>query len=80
MTPRTTTVFKSGNSQAVRIPKDLAFSTDKVTIEVAGDALILRPQPLTMQEFLDGLPRRPGAFDNFPDFEDEIDEEPVPQW
>lgn len=80
MTPRTTTVFKSGNSQAVRIPKDLAFSTDKVTIEVDGDALILRPQPLTMQEFLDGLPRHPGAFDSFPDFEDEIDEEPVPQW
>lgn len=80
MTLRTATVFKSGNSQAVRIPKDLAFSTDKVTIEVDGDALILRPKPLTMREFLDGLPRHPGAFDHFPDFEDEIDQEPVPQW
>ena len=77
MTPRTTTVIKSGNSQAVRIPKDLAFSTDKVTIEVDGDALILRPQPLTMQEFLDGLPRH-GT--RLVDFEDEPNVEEIPSW
>jgi antitoxin VapB len=42
--PRTSRTFKSGNSEAVRLPKGLGFGigTD-VTIERRGDALVLRP-------------------------------------
>lgn len=40
-----TRVFKSGNSLAVRIPKELAFAdaTQEVEIERKGDSLIIRP-------------------------------------
>jgi antitoxin VapB len=45
-----TRVFKSGNSQAVRIPSELSFSDlQDVEIERRGDELIIRPirqQPL----------------------------------
>ena len=40
-----TRVFKSGNSLAVRIPKELAFPADvqDVEIERIGNTLVLRP-------------------------------------
>ncbi len=40
-----TRVFKSGNSQAVRIPKELQFDAadQEVEIERVNDALIIRP-------------------------------------
>lgn len=37
-------VFRSGNSQAVRLPKDFRFSVDEVEITREGDAVILRPR------------------------------------
>lgn len=39
-------VFQSGNSQAVRLPKDFRFDVDQVEVSREGDALILRPRPL----------------------------------
>jgi antitoxin VapB len=38
-------VFKSGNSQAVRIPRELAFddTSQEVEIERRGDTLTIRP-------------------------------------
>ncbi len=36
-------VFKSGNSQAVRLPKEFRFSVEKVEVSREGHALILRP-------------------------------------
>lgn len=39
----TAKVFKTGRSQAVRLPKAYRFDTDEVTIERQGDAVILRP-------------------------------------
>jgi antitoxin VapB len=41
---RTAKVFKSGNSQAVRIPKEFHLEGDEVEIRRKGDALILRPR------------------------------------
>ncbi|MBH5399550.1 antitoxin [Bradyrhizobium sp. CNPSo 4010] len=37
-------VFKSGNSQAVRLPEDCRFSVDEVEVSREGDAVILRPR------------------------------------
>ena len=38
-------VFKSGNSAAVRLPKEVAFDLGTaVTIERKGDAVIIRPK------------------------------------
>ncbi len=39
----TAKIFRNGRNQAVRIPVDLSFDTDTVTLEKRGDALILRP-------------------------------------
>jgi antitoxin VapB len=40
----TAKVFKTGRSQAVRLPKEYRFDTDEVTIERVGDAVVLRPK------------------------------------
>lgn len=42
-----TRIFKSGNSLAVRIPKELAFDGEaqEVEIERKGNALLIRPLP-----------------------------------
>jgi antitoxin VapB len=38
-------VFRSGNSEAVRLPKEVAFGRDMdVTIERRGNELIIRPK------------------------------------
>ena len=43
--PRPTRLFQNGNSQAVRIPKALAFTSVDVEVEIQrrGDELIVRP-------------------------------------
>lgn len=38
-----TKVFQSGKSQAVRIPKEFRFDTDRVIITQVGRALVLTP-------------------------------------
>ncbi|MCR6659926.1 MAG: antitoxin [Asticcacaulis sp.] len=37
-------VFQSGNSQAVRLPKEFRLNADEVEISREGDAIILRPR------------------------------------
>lgn len=56
-----TRVFKSGNSQAVRIPKELSFpdGLQDVEVERRGDELIIRP---LRQQKLAGLRRKLEAF------------------
>ena len=43
----TARVFKSGNSQAVRLPKEFRFSSNEVEIFRRGDEIILRERRLT---------------------------------
>lgn len=38
----TTRVFRSGNSQAVRLPRELRFEVDEVEIFRRGDEVVLR--------------------------------------
>lgn len=48
-----TRIFKSGNSLAVRIPRELAFADDvqEVEIDRVGSTLVLRPsQPRTLAD------------------------------
>jgi antitoxin VapB len=44
MTTTTAKFFRNGRNQAIRIPVELSFETDTVTIEKQGDALIVRPR------------------------------------
>jgi antitoxin VapB len=51
-----TTVFQSGNSQAVRLPKEFRFSSKTVEIFRRGNEVVLREKPRTLGELLDSLP------------------------
>jgi len=53
---RETSVFQSGNSQAVRIPKEFQLHTKRVEIFREGRSIVLRPKPMTAAEALDDLP------------------------
>lgn len=59
---RTTTVFKSGNSQAVRLPKDLQFDTREVEIFKRGDEVVLRRVPKNLAAAFDLLAALPDDF------------------
>jgi virulence-associated protein VagC len=50
-------VFTSGNSQAVRIPKEFQLKTKQVTIVQRGDELVLKPKYKTFGELLANLPK-----------------------
>jgi antitoxin VapB len=53
-------VFRSGNSEAVRIPKEVAFGRDMdVTIERRGNDLIIRPKRPSVQEVIAKLRTMP---------------------
>jgi antitoxin VapB len=41
--PRYARVFQSGNSQAVRLPKEFRLDVDEVEVSREGEAIILRP-------------------------------------
>jgi len=69
----TARVFKSGNSQAVRLPKEFRLSTDEVEIFRRGEEIVLREKPQGMEraiEILAGLPD---------DFMTEEPDDPLPQ-
>jgi antitoxin VapB len=54
-----TKVFKSGNSQAVRIPVEFQFDTDEVEIFRRDDELVLRKKPESLAKaffYLTALP------------------------
>lgn len=57
----TSKVFRSGNSEAVRLPKDVAFGKDiEVTIVRSGDVLTIYPKRPSLEEMfakLESLPK-----------------------
>jgi antitoxin VapB len=62
MKRETAKVFKTGRSQAVRIPKQFRFETDEVLIERRGDSVILTPRPRSWKEYFASAPRLPADF------------------
>ena len=55
----TAKVFQSGNSQAVRLPKEFRFPSDEVEIFRRGDEVVLREKPknlLRAVELIRALP------------------------
>ena len=74
----TARVFKSGNSQAVRLPKEFRFRADEVEIFRRGEEVVLREKAQGMErviELLRAIPedvfegirdeRPPGPVDEF---------------
>ncbi|HEX7325148.1 MAG TPA: type II toxin-antitoxin system VapB family antitoxin [Rhodanobacteraceae bacterium] len=61
----TAKVFKSGNSQAVRLPKAFRFNTKEVEIFRRGDEVVLREAPRSLAEAFAGLAELPdGIWDD----------------
>ena len=50
-----TRLFMSGNSQAVRIPREFQLEGDEVEIQRRGNTLIIRPKKQTWQPLTDSL-------------------------
>lgn len=78
LAPRTTTVFTSGNSQAVRLPKEFRFDSKQVFIERRGAEIVLRERKTTMAELIALLPTI-ADFPLDPDQDDGPDE-PIEAW
>jgi antitoxin VapB len=55
-------VFQSGNSQAVRLPKEFRFDVDQVEIFRRGDEIVLRAAALNGSAVFDSLTRLPKDF------------------
>ncbi|NBT27417.1 MAG: AbrB/MazE/SpoVT family DNA-binding domain-containing protein [Actinobacteria bacterium] len=73
-TIRRTTVFKSGNSQVVRLPKDFQIADREVQIVRQGTDIVIRPIPKTIGEALSLLPPCPDDM-----FTESRDVSPPPQ-
>jgi antitoxin VapB len=58
----TTKVFRSGNSQAVRIPRELQFDTDEVEIERRGEEIVLRRPRRNLRAAYDAVAALPDDF------------------
>ena len=52
---KTAKVFKSGNSQAVRIPKEFHLEGEEVEIRRQGGSLILRPRKESWAALIESL-------------------------
>ncbi len=52
----TAAVFMSGTSQAVRLPKQYRFNTDRVFIAKQGNAVLLTPAPKSWADVCKGRP------------------------
>jgi antitoxin VapB len=49
---KTAKLFKHGNSQAVRLPKEFRFAGDKVQIKHSGGGVLLLPSKLTYEQII----------------------------
>jgi antitoxin VapB len=56
----TSRTFRSGNSEAVRLPKDVAFGEEiDVTIVRSGDVLTIYPKRMSIADMLSRLEKLP---------------------
>ena len=69
---RTAKVFKSGNSQAVRLPKEFQFEIDEVEIFRRDGDIVLRAPQSSLRPVVDILRALPD------DFPDTIEDLPAP--
>ena len=55
-------VFQSGNSQAVRLPREFRLDVERVEIFRRGDEIVLRPLPADASFIADVLREMPADF------------------
>lgn len=59
---KTAKLFKNGESQAVRLPKEFRFEGDEVLIKRAGTAVVLFPKAQSWDVLLASLDKFPADF------------------
>ena len=52
---KTARLFRNGQSQAVRLPKEYRFSGDRVLIKKAGNAVVLLPEKGSWRSLFESL-------------------------
>ena len=73
--PATARVFQSGNSQAVRLPKQFRLRSKQVQVFRRGNDIVLREQPAKLSALLAELPPLPD--DALPDEIPDAPPEPI---
>jgi antitoxin VapB len=58
----TAKLFQNGKSQAVRLPKEFRFTSDRVYLKKLGNAVILLPYGAPWQSLVDSLSLFSGDF------------------
>ena len=59
---KTAKLFKNGESQAVRLPKEFRFSGEEVFIKRVGSAVVLLPKVRSWDTLLESLTKFPSDF------------------
>ncbi len=71
---KTAKLFKNGQSQAVRLPKEFRFEGDEVLIKRSGAAVVLLPKQTRWQPMLDAIQKFRGDISrNQPDVQQDRD-------
>jgi antitoxin VapB len=52
---KTAKIFKHGNSQAVRLPKEFRFADDEVLIQRSGGGVLLLPREITYERVMSAV-------------------------
>jgi antitoxin VapB len=72
-------VFKSGNSQAIRLPKEFRLTVSQVELVRQGDDILVRqPKKKTLEDAFNALASMPEDF--FKDGRDDPPPEPIEGW
>lgn len=59
---KTAKLFKNGDSQAVRLPKEFRFEGTEVLIKRVGSAVVLLPRARSWSTLVDSLAKFPSDF------------------
>jgi antitoxin VapB len=59
---KTAKLFKNGDSQAVRLPKEFRFTGDEVLIKRIGSAVVLLPKAKSWDTLVQSLDKFPADF------------------
>ena len=60
---KTAKIFKHGNSQAVRLPKEFRFDGDEVIVKRSGGGVLLLPKKITYEQIVNALSQFKGKFE-----------------
>lgn len=60
---KTARIFKHGNSQAVRLPREFRFTDDEVLIRRFGSGVLLLPREISCEHVMAAVGRFKGRFE-----------------